>query len=98
MREIDENKALLLDRGMSEKEVENFLTPGNKVVYIKLLLPGGKVSDILGALSQVSIVKSPVMVEFCLSQNRIEEFNRVAGEASGRGIVNGVCKPGELVN
>ncbi len=98
MSEREENKAMLLKRGMSEDEVENFLKPGNRVMKINLCLPPASLIDTLRALAKLSVVLEPVTVTFTLIANRREEFIQTAEAASGKMVVDGNLKPGELVH
>ncbi len=96
--EREENLIMLLERGMSEEEVENFLTPGNRVVNVDLQLPPTKIEVTLAALSRLSIVMEPVKVKFCFARNRYEEFVKTAEDASGQKVLHSVPESGELIH
>ncbi len=98
MSDREENKDMLLARGMSEEEVENFLTPGNKVMHIELLLPPTTLIDTLRALARISILPGPVKVRFAIIENRYKQFVEIAQCASGREVVDATRKPGDLLN
>ena len=93
-----EYEALLLERGMDPDQIQNFLTPGNKTVGMELILPPDKMVEILQALTKLSIVTQPVRVWFTFSSNRSEQFVETAEAVTGRKIVDGIRKPGELMN
>ena len=98
MSEYEESKVMLLERGMTEEQVENFLTRGHKVTYQDVFIPGDRVIDTLRELAKLSIIAAPVQVRFCVSRNRYEEFIAVAGKASGREVIDGTRKPGDLTH
>ena len=96
MSERDKNRELLLSRGFSPEETENFLN--TKVGYATLTLPPDKAIAILEALSEFALISAPVEVRFCFSTNRYDKVVSTAEAVSGQPAVGGPLKPGELLN
>ena len=98
MTEREKDITMLVEGVMSKEEAENFLVPGNKIVEIDLHLPPTTLIDTLRALTKLSVVVEPVKVRFTIVSNRYKVFIETAQEASGREVVDGTRKPGELLN
>ena len=98
MGEREEGMVILLERGMTKEEAENFLVRGNKVTIIALHLPPDRVKDILPELAKISLITASVEVRFCFASNRYKEFIQTAETVAGRLIVDGTRKPGEFVH
>lgn len=97
-KEYEENRKELLDRGMELSEIENFLTPDNRVMSVELHIPGAKVSAVIAELSKVAIIPETVKVRFCFAHNRYQEFTDRAEKIADQPVIHGNLKAGELLN